>query len=849
MTKRLNLSVSKMKVKPFDFCIRFSPKTTEQQFDYIIALLDKHKVRHLLIQDKKIAKESYMFVAIDDPETILREAGNQTIYKPFYENTGLPDHNKMQPKRGGDLLSRLRELARKERAGTDKKGHHPYKQVEELERYKQFTFERRHYFLSPEELAKLMRNQEAHSPLLANDSGDEGQEFMTKSQTSQTNGRMHAATELGASIKRTDSLTGKVSVQGDHSPIQSSSFFREANNSERDVTPPNESLGKKIGILKHALQKYQLPEDSPSEMSQSVTPPLFARTNTTNFEKCSTVHENEDLSAYLSIFSSAELLRIKYGVLSRIQIDRSDDKFKELFETRGKMTACPTNNFIEILTGLKIIKFVSALHDDKQLEKVTMDEESMLNYFGEEVTMYFLYLKHYRYWLKFPAIGGIIIYFLRSSAYIEEQIEAPIEALYALAVVIWATLYVICWKRRSNTLATKWHSYSVFKKRTDFRPEFKGYTRINLITDLPELYYPKRKRFFHYLMSVLYSLPLLALACALVIVFLNVSRSTYPTTIIHIDFLARMGEDGGIFAKGTIGRFIPLLLKVAGVAMLNSLYRKVSERSTLAENHMLKSDFEYSLVLKRFVFMFISNFLSLFYIAFWRFNLELLRIRLVAIYTIDEIRRVGKESIIPYLLKRRQLKPKTKADKTPQEELKLAEYVQNKIVEVHCPQFQSFVEYIEMVFQFGYVCLFAAVFPLAAPLSVLFNYIEMNSDFFKIKTSYRRPIPQKSGGIGPWFRILQVMSILSVTTNTVILTLGQDSVLNYITGLARKEERGEGNLSVLECETNIRNSVILFFFTEHALMLTVVIMWTTISLLPTWVDVYRKRRAARAKTF
>ena len=50
----------------------------------------------------------------------------------------------------------------------------------------------------------------------------------------------------------------------------------------------------------------------------------------------------------------------------------------------------------------------------------------------------------------------------------------------------------------------------------------------------------------------------------------------------------------------------------------------------------------------------------------------------------------------------------------------------------------------------GYVTLFAAAFPLAAPLSLLCNMIELRSDAFKITYACRRPHSLAARDTGPW---------------------------------------------------------------------------------------------------
>lgn len=56
----------------------------------------------------------------------------------------------------------------------------------------------------------------------------------------------------------------------------------------------------------------------------------------------------------------------------------------------------------------------------------------------------------------------------------------------------------------------------------------------------------------------------------------------------------------------------------------------------------------------------------------------------------------------------------------------------NRIAELDLWEYDDFDDYIEVMFQFGYIVLFAAIFPIASPLAYIFNLIEIWSDKFKL---------------------------------------------------------------------------------------------------------------------
>lgn len=95
--------------------------------------------------------------------------------------------------------------------------------------------------------------------------------------------------------------------------------------------------------------------------------------------------------------------------------------------------------------------------------------------------------------------------------------------------------------------------------------------------------------------------------------------------------------------------FLPNILHVVIVSIINSIYMKIVVNFTKQECHDTKYKHDDSIILKRFVFEFFSYFMDLFYVAFINFNIISLRNSLVSLYTFDEIRRVVTETLIPLL--------------------------------------------------------------------------------------------------------------------------------------------------------------------------------------------------------
>lgn len=89
-------------------------------------------------------------------------------------------------------------------------------------------------------------------------------------------------------------------------------------------------------------------------------------------------------------------------------------------------------------------------------------------------------------------------------------------------------------------------------------------------------------------------------------------------------------------------------------------------------------------------------------------------------------------------------------------------------------------EYEEMVLQYGLVCLFSAAFPLTPLLTLLNNLVEIRCDARKWTQIYRRPVPQIATSIGPWYKIIVAISLLSIVFNGVIVVFTSELVQQYV---------------------------------------------------------------------
>ncbi|KAF7301208.1 hypothetical protein MIND_00685500 [Mycena indigotica] len=99
------------------------------------------------------------------------------------------------------------------------------------------------------------------------------------------------------------------------------------------------------------------------------------------------------------------------------------------------------------------------------------------------------------------------------------------------------------------------------------------------------------------------------------------------------------------------------------------------------------------------------------------------------------------------------------------------EFLEEVRKEVALPVYEEFVDYNEMVTQFGYVVLWSTIWPLAPVMALINNFFELRSDAFKLTVHVRRPLPVRTDTIGPWLDTLGFLTWLGALTNSALVYL------------------------------------------------------------------------------
>ena len=123
--------------------------------------------------------------------------------------------------------------------------------------------------------------------------------------------------------------------------------------------------------------------------------------------------------------------------------------------------------------------------------------DAIAEYFGENVAFYFAWVQFYTKWLILPSIAGFWLFVLQIQS---GSIDHPLLPFYSLFMAVWATFFLVFWRRRKHELAYRWGV--LFHEDEEVpRPEFYGELRRSEIHGEWEMYYPKWKRTLKQILS------------------------------------------------------------------------------------------------------------------------------------------------------------------------------------------------------------------------------------------------------------------------------------------------------------------------------------------------------------
>lgn len=443
----------------------------------------------------------------------------------------------------------------------------------------------------------------------------------------------------------------------------------------------------------------------------------------------------------------------------------------------------------------------------------------MKKYFGARVTLYFAFVSFYARMLLGLAASSIPVSL--ALRYGSDAVVSATRLLFGMALVFWATYFFEYWKRRNAVLNVKWGLNDFYDDtENDVRPQFEGTMRPGFycsggFVSLDDLAASDTRKANEGVVRIgsntdpdfeleaavtgltFHDLPMFPHSSKQAfkrrIYRSAVLTAFFATCVGAATFMILFYKSAIIACFGALGfaRFVPGIANGLLISISDPLWRKISTKLTLWENHRTNQGYENSVVIKRFAFQFVSNYISLLYIAFVKpFNsadtcandscmgeLSTMMTSLVITKaTVQQVLEIGVPYVRFRIKKWYEQREATRAASEPSQPLaaSFAGALQPDEVAIveemtRAPYKTTVDDFGEIVIQHGFLALFGLAFPIAAIVNLVNNLIEVRSDAYKILAVTKRPDADDAADIGTWASILDFISTASIITNAGLL--------------------------------------------------------------------------------
>lgn len=470
---------------------------------------------------------------------------------------------------------------------------------------------------------------------------------------------------------------------------------------------------------------------------------------------------------------------------------------------------------------------------------LTISEDAVASYLGEEVMFYYAWMNHYARWLLGAGLLGVLVSMLTSLRLapdttaaavlvpaapssltlrhtVQRCLDVALLPLFSTIMIIGSVLCIKMWERRCSALCMKYHLFHQ-EGQDELHHDFGSTPETDPVTGEPQVCYPAwyRVTSAHTLTWDIVAL-FMGGTLWLMVCSLNLDGMvTDPASRLAIPFLRRLAVDGGPLDKTAhpIAAMLPPLGYAVCNGALSFIFTDLAKYLTHMENNRHRGEYMRSRALKQAAFEFVNSYGKLFFIALGRCRIAELSASLRSIFYVGVLSRMMSHTIIPFAVthRRRVVRRLFRASggdaaSTPSgtslsapASLQLSTHggsSDSPLDEVDelLDLYDIYMDFIEMLIQFGYILLFAAAYPLASFVALLSNIIEVRSHLFKMCYVMRRPVPRL--GVqqnATWCSIMRGCVIAAVITNTLLLALTSHQMVRWLpeyltaTGTLRKQ--------------------------------------------------------------
>ncbi|CAN8012322.1 unnamed protein product, partial [Ixodes pacificus] len=442
--------------------------------------------------------------------------------------------------------------------------------------------------------------------------------------------------------------------------------------------------------------------------------------------------------------------------------------------------------------------------------------DSIRDYFGEKISFYFAWVGTFIASLVVPAVIGLGVFFfgviengtralpiifrgryttdfrmfvcrfsdVNAIIYTVDVIKAAgdtfLTPFFAFTVCLWGTVFLEIWKRRQASLAHRWNVDHFSAEEPD-RPQFYGSVAIrDPITGDLTWHYPMIRRLAKYCCSVGF----------FIMMSIVVLISVLAVTLYQV-YMYNAYCNGETTCEVMHGSIVAPILNTISIMVLGKIYSYAAVRLTEWENHRTRSMYNDALVIKLFAFQFTNTYASLFYTAFFRevggrsglFGLgdqfrdrcghpgrdtcmSMLSLQLLILMIVKPFPKFCYDVVWPLIkkvLRKWGIMYRVSDEKVSDQHHLLRELYKQEDAEFRRDEFA------EKIIQYGYLMLFAASFPLAPLLALLYNMFDLRIDANRLLWLNRRPVAFRDDDIGMWFHLFGFINACGVVSNAFLI--------------------------------------------------------------------------------
>jgi len=382
-------------------------------------------------------------------------------------------------------------------------------------------------------------------------------------------------------------------------------------------------------------------------------------------------------------------------------------------------------------------------------------KKDIRHYLGDKITFFVQWMQMYQGSLSYLVIPALVIHMvLRPLLWL---LGSPIseEVVYFahfVTISLWGPLFIELSRRGMTGRAFRWGTLNV-KHREIPRAEYRGTMRKSPVTGREELYSP----FWIHVIRTLVGWGILIL--------LLVAKIALDTKIFSMEKYFQENYHPRILV------FVYRPLYGVVIDLGSTVYSLVSDYLHRWENYKTETNFENAKIRRRFAFEFCNSYLSLFYFAFVERDMVHLKEMLVAVVITKQIIGTLKSSVLPYFIFRYKVYRRVTQWKAyavgMSQDYQFTQVDTNAMLE-SCDE-DMISDYIQPIIQFGYICMFGAIWSWIPVVALFNNELMMRAVAWKFCHAVQRPRGKLAEGIGVWQGPLRLLSITGVIVNASLL--------------------------------------------------------------------------------